>query len=267
MPRPLRIASAPLAVRAGGRAVALGSLARLIDAIGRAGFEAAFLRFVHELMPSDHFVAQVYDAGNVMRGMLAASRGESEAARRNCLALRERYRRGELRPIKPVKGVGRQTWEEVADPRIRRDAYERFGILDRLTASCSFGGGFIVWSLYRDRRSGYYADEDRERLAAMADVLSAALARHAATGPLSINCNDEVSHSLAATSGARLSRREQQVYRGLTAGKTSEAMARDFGIGLATVLTYRRRLYRKFGVTTQRDLIARVLKDASATAH
>jgi DNA-binding CsgD family transcriptional regulator len=264
-----------LAVTASGKSVPLGRMAALIGKIGLPAFERYFLRFVQDIVPSDHFVAYVYGGNDDLLGMMAASRGTNELARRNCLVVRDRYRCGKLRPIKPLKGgVLHRHWEQVPDPRIRREGYQKFGILDRLSVSCAFGGGFIFWSLYRDRRSSYFADADRAQLEKIADVLSAALARHAAIGALSIPCaiDDDKRDALRARfglRGTRLSGREQQVYFGLIEGKTSDAMARELGLKLTTVLTYRRRLYKKFGVTTQRALVARVIvADAwPATAH
>ncbi|MCL4680097.1 MAG: helix-turn-helix transcriptional regulator [Rhodocyclaceae bacterium] len=56
-----------------------------------------------------------------------------------------------------------------------------------------------------------------------------------------------------------LSRRELAVAARVLAGMTSEGIAADLGIGLQSVLTYRKRAYAKLGVCGQRELFALAL--------
>jgi DNA-binding CsgD family transcriptional regulator len=52
-----------------------------------------------------------------------------------------------------------------------------------------------------------------------------------------------------------LTRREQQVYDGIVAGKTNKATARDLNLSEKTTSTYRVRLMVKMGFSTARELI------------
>ncbi len=58
-----------------------------------------------------------------------------------------------------------------------------------------------------------------------------------------------------------LTRREREVCARTLIGMTAEAIAiaLDLGIGATTVLTYRRRAYERYGISTAHEMIAKIL--------
>ena len=56
-----------------------------------------------------------------------------------------------------------------------------------------------------------------------------------------------------------LSARQGELVRHIFNGKKQVAIAEEMGLGLGTIKTYFRRVYRKLGVTNRSELVARVL--------
>ena len=59
----------------------------------------------------------------------------------------------------------------------------------------------------------------------------------------------------------KLTQREIEIARQVVAGGTSKEIGREVGISPRTVEGYRARLMRKFGVSNQRQLVARLVAD------
>jgi DNA-binding NarL/FixJ family response regulator len=61
-----------------------------------------------------------------------------------------------------------------------------------------------------------------------------------------------------------LSGREWEVCEGIARGKTTNVIAEELGIKFSSVLTYKKRIYEKLDVSTQRELLAIMLEDATS---
>jgi DNA-binding CsgD family transcriptional regulator len=61
----------------------------------------------------------------------------------------------------------------------------------------------------------------------------------------------------------RLTAREQQIALALTEGRRSSAVARDLGISIYTVRKHISAILRKYGVTSQSELIARIYRESA----
>jgi DNA-binding CsgD family transcriptional regulator len=64
---------------------------------------------------------------------------------------------------------------------------------------------------------------------------------------------------------AQLTVRERSVCLGILTGYTSEAMAINMSISINSVLTYRKRIYEKLGITSQNELFLLVIKQVFRT--
>lgn len=154
--------------------------------------------------------------------------------------------------------VVRQAWNGISDPDYRRACYERGGIVERLTLYSGTRPGVFA-SAYRMRDSGHSAPDQVEALEGMAGLLLAIVASHAASvdragrdvpAPL-----QAMSHRLLAC-GRELSPREAAVAAGMLLGRTQGEIAEAAGLAVSSVITYRRRAYRKLGVADRRGLVA-----------
>jgi len=133
----------------------------------------------------------------------------------------------------------------------------------------------------RDGRSTYllrlcFLPPDKTRAMALRDCpparlmpLIAALARHAElrkrSGPprLQPAARDRIA-AILMKSDLRLTLREVEVCTGILLGRTVEAIALDLGIRPASVATYRKRAYRRLGISAQNQLFALCFNELAA---
>lgn len=112
----------------------------------------------------------------------------------------------------------------------------------------------MVLAFYRNRARG------TDDLARLADHGLAALAHHQAAA-LRAQSEPLVARLERRLRGAygELSGREVEVCARTLAGWTADETARDLGLGLGTVLTYRQRGYQRFGYSRAADFLERLL--------
>lgn len=106
-------------------------------------------------------------------------------------------------------------------------------------------GGMVELSLYRERGRIAAADAHLSALGALGGPLAAAFERHAALGGAGLSEADG------------LSARERDVHGLLVRGCSSEAIALRLGISRHTVKDHRKRVFRKLGVGSLAELLAR----------
>lgn len=66
---------------------------------------------------------------------------------------------------------------------------------------------------------------------------------------------------------AAISPREKLVCIGVLTGHTSESIARNLSISINSVLTYRRRLYEKLGISSQNELFVHIIDAMLSLSH
>jgi DNA-binding CsgD family transcriptional regulator len=132
---------------------------------------------------------------------------------------------------------------------------------------------------------------ERALLVLLADLCSLLLRRPDATGSPAANGRPHVDLALGGSNGGgasasldaahartngnghapilgahpRLTAREQQIALALTEGRRSSAVARDLGISIYTVRKHISAILRKYDVTSQSELIARIYRESART--
>lgn len=106
-----------------------------------------------------------------------------------------------------------------------------------------------------------FSEADHAALAAEAEVISAAIAKH---------CYFRFSTKRARTIDlealldnvdfAEITGREKDMCHGILGGSSSDEIAAELGISINTVLTYRKRLYQRLCISSQHELFERVLQ-------
>ncbi len=116
-----------------------------------------------------------------------------------------------------------------------------------------------IWlslNLYKDRGLGDFCAAEIEALAALGPLLAQAARQHyLIAGQLRQGVPQLM---LARLRGAcrELSPRELDVLRGILSGRSAAEIAAALGIKPASVVTYRKRAYRRLGVSSQAELFA-----------
>jgi DNA-binding CsgD family transcriptional regulator len=154
---------------------------------------------------------------------------------------------------------------QFSDGAYRHECYDVLNIGDRLTVLFLESSLFLRLSFYRSRRRWPFGDPEMGKLTQSQGLFREASRRHhslsAASGidPATGVPSMDVMASRLSKLGRGLSDREIQVCCRIISGMTTEAIALDLGVGVASVVTYRKRSYAKLGICSQNELFAKCL--------
>ncbi|GGO79208.1 helix-turn-helix transcriptional regulator [Marinobacterium nitratireducens] len=124
------------------------------------------------------------------------------------------------------------------------DLAQKFAILARDEQ----GGEVFYINFYRSGRDGGFSGDEVQRLGQGAALLSALLIRH-------FREEGRVQNERRLLS-ASLSEREAQICEMVLQGHTAKTIGRRLGLSEHSVVTYRKRAYRKLGVARKSELIS-----------
>ena len=146
-----------------------------------------------------------------------------------------------------------------------RRAWDACGVSDVVAMGGPFGGG--VFSIQMLRLGGsQFLEAQRWLLEQIGGLVAANVAKH-----LTNLRNSGVGRSyimgriLRDGDFSDLTTREREICIGILTGYTSQSLALNLGIAFNSVLTYRKRLYKKLGVNSQSELFACVVKAANTS--
>jgi len=241
----------------------LDAFAPAIAALGHGDFASELLAALNRSVPVDHAcLMRVVDRARPPVLESASWRGGTHVAHVQRAYLDGLYRFDPNldRPLRSAIAVMLLRRDELAHPEYR-ETFVRAGLIERLTVATSGEGQLVLLNLYRLETSGSFAVAEIAIVEEMSQFLAALALKHVgALGMLlrSRNRADRIA-ALAARLHARdgrLTLRERDVLARVMLGMTSEGIALDLGIGLNTVLTYRKRAYARLGVTNQAELFS-----------
>jgi len=158
-------------------------------------------------------------------------------------------------PAQPHILLHRQRGEDVTHSEYREVCYELPQVAERLAILSLYEGTrWLSVNFYRGLEHGPFDDRAIEVIEAFAPLIVQAVRLHYA--------GHAVSHDLAELMLARLLRRSPDltkrdidVLRGLLSGHTTEGLADRMGIEVSSAQTYLKRVYRKLGISGQRELL------------
>lgn len=242
------------------------SLAPVVAALGGAAFAAELLAALNRSVAVDHACLMRFAARTRAPVLESASwRGGEHVAEVQQAYLAGLYRHDPNLNLAPERGsvaVRLQRRAAIREGAYREACYGRFGLLERLTVAASGDSGQLVaLNLYRLDAAGAFGAAELAVIEALAPLLAALALKHVAMVGMRLRSRERADRieAAAARLGAlstALTRRERDVLARALVGMTSEGIALDLGIGLTSVLTYRRRGYARVGVTSQAELFA-----------
>lgn len=256
------------------------ALAQVVADLGGERFGASLIDWLEPLLRPAHVTAFRYDSDAQARVVVTASAGGGPAALQSAriysgsgLARLDR-----LRSLIPAKGdaieqvpaIVRLRRAEIADAAYGERLWDRFGLIDRLSALALVDGQWSALNIYRDTRGRPFDEGDVARFAELSPLLVALLGRHLAAlrpqaqdGPAS-RLSPEAARTLLERLPARLSRREREVCALALSGMTRDGIALALGIAPSSVATLRRRAYGKLAIHSVGELFALCLHHAAA---
>lgn len=242
------------------------ALAPVVAALGGAAFAAELLAALNRCAAVDHICLMRFADPSRPPVLESASwRGGEHVAEVQQAYLAGLYRQDPNLHLALADGavaLRLQRRASIGDCSYGEACYARSGLLERLTVAASGESGQLVaLNLYRLDASGGFAPDELAAIEVLSPLLAALALKHVAMVGMRLRSRaradriEAAAARLAALSAA-LTRRERDVLARALVGMTSEGIALDLGIGLTSVLTYRRRGYARVGVTSHAELFA-----------
>lgn len=242
-------------------------LALLVNALGEQGFPALLLDIAKDIAGAHHLTVIRFDAGLVPHVALAASADGSATARQ----AGEHYCRSTLNLNDPIRGrmlrrhlddgvtVSRLALEDMHDDPQRAATYRALALAERWSILGNRGGDWITINLYREIATPSPTGVE-DTLLECAPLFHAFVMRHLRLTTMPTPAG-QLFTELVARLHPQLSPRQQQVCSRALHGLTNAEIARDLGIGAATVSTLRRRAYERLNVSNLAELFGRCLTE------
>jgi DNA-binding CsgD family transcriptional regulator len=142
----------------------------------------------------------------------------------------------------------------------RNECYSSVDLDHRLSIAHARGGAAMRVNFYR-RRGRDFSQDEIGRISDIADLVLAAVWRHdeQVHVPTDEASREEMFLQRLAGLSPTLTLRERQVCALSALGLTSEGIALRLDIGLNTVQTYRKRAYRRLSISSQNELMHRLM--------
>jgi DNA-binding CsgD family transcriptional regulator len=162
-------------------------------------------------------------------------------------------------PQRPHIVLHRQAPSDVQHPEYRQTCYTLPQVAERLAIlSLHEGRRWLSVNLYRGVEHGRFSDRELATVEALAPLIVQAVRLHYTGQVLSADLMALMLDRLALR-GPALSAREEDVARALLQGLSSAELAERLGLTVASAQTYTKRLYRKLGVASHKELVAWLL--------
>jgi LuxR family transcriptional regulator, activator of tox operons len=247
------------------------ALTEIIREVGRPSFAGNLFAFAHEMIGADHVTAFCMAGPGLIRTVLAENSGSRPIAR----AVAERYVRHHWTcdPVQKmlsdqkasVSGTNRcfvvgMDAADVEHSDYRNECYSSVNLDHRLSIAHARGGATMRVNFYR-RLGRDFSQDEIGRITDVADLVLAAVWRHDEQDRVPTDeagLQELFLQRLAGLSPA-LTERERQVCALSAIGLTSEGIALRLNIGVNTVLTYRKRAYRRLSISSQNELMHRLM--------
>lgn len=237
---------------------------RLIDLCGTPGFEAALFAAARQAASCEHLTAFAFAGASEPRIVLAVDTSTQPVARQVARKYVRHYWR--LDPVQKAEAAGetggmavRILAEDIESSPYRQDCYTGVGLHDRVSLLSAHNGEVLRLNFYRSSRSGRFGEAEIDHILSNSQMIMALLAKHDALTP---RHGGDVTASFQrrlCALATPLPRREREVCALIAAGMSSEGIALDLGVSLNTVLTYRKRAYARLGISSQNELLRRLL--------
>jgi DNA-binding CsgD family transcriptional regulator len=240
------------------------ALAPTVLAIGQPSFPRALIGSLREVANVGHCMVFAFEEersvrcpfglGNIGIGdeLGAAYAGHFYAADPNRETILEQ--RSAQHPI-VLPSFSRRMYSD----NYRKLFFEDSRIVDKIAAAYWVGRTCFYVNFYRTLDQGKFTRSQAARLAGLAPVLTAIVARHCQTEDIASTAEKLEKLFATADRFTALTAREKEVCLRILSGYSAEAISAELGVSLHSTLTYRKRAYEKLGISSQNELFAIVL--------
>jgi DNA-binding CsgD family transcriptional regulator len=240
-------------------------LGSMVDVIGEGGFAERLVGFLHQCFGVDHCAVFRLD-GPRPRELVAVSIDGTDTAHRQA----NLYIETELWRRDPTMSVARSpeipsgvtilrlNFSTLDYENLRNVIYPYIG--DRLLLCGSSTVGRIGLSVLRSRVKGSFASESVLELQEVGGLLLSIIAKHATATwnrrkLVQAFTSLKVIETHIAAVQEHFPRREAQVCSRILYGMSTTGIALELGVGEETIMTYRKRIYERLQIGSQRELM------------
>lgn len=252
-----------LSLRGAFQAASLfNALPSVITSIGYPEFSTKLFEAIRVVAEAEYITVFISGRQSTAKILVAENLGNLGRCKKSATLYLERY--WNFDPANTVNTRDRHDlgiWylhikaNDLPNAEYRSACYHALGLAERFSLIQSRGEETMRVNLYYHSRSDG-AKTCFEQVTECAPLLMAAIWRH-------YDCVASFDRSHASDTfrsrlervAPSLSRRELEVCTFIAAGLTSEGIAIELGVGVNTVLTYRKRAYARLGISSQNELM------------
>ncbi|MGC4252482.1 MAG: LuxR C-terminal-related transcriptional regulator [Sphingobium sp.] len=252
-------------------------LGALMAAVGRPCFVEEMARHLSAIFNAEFLHISHIPARHPTKVISLSADGDGKARQQSALYLEKEIWRHD-----PSMAIGSQ-WEGTS-PFLRhldverpetlelKHFYSSTDIGERVVVYSKASDGHLGLSIVRSARHGIFSAEERARIGILGDIAFPLLSRHfdilheKQVSSRALTSLDIIEQCLTLCPLC-LPRREIQVIARLLYGMTCEGVALDLSIAYETAVSYKKRFYRRFDLTSFRDLVVWYLALFSESSH
>ena len=248
------------------------ALSDVIRGVGRPSFAGKLFALAHQVVGAHHVTAFCVTGPRAIRTVLAENEGDRPIA----CSVAERYVRHHwiYDPIQRMLSQATASAQladrclvvgidasDVEHSGYRDDCYSSVNLDHRLSIAHGREGGATMRVNFYRKRGRDFSQDEINRIADIADLIVAAVWRHDEQrhAPADLVGREQLFLQRLACLSRALTQRERQVCALSVLGLTSEGIALKLDIGINTVLTYRKRAYRRLAISSLNELTLRLM--------
>lgn len=243
--------------------VGLRRISAFLDTIGTDGFVQAAMALGHDLAEADFF--SVFCLGDRETPLLIGTACRLGQRRAEQAAEGYRSHMNEDRNVEILGGsLGAGDFLTMQDAAsipafpYRRDCYDRPGISSRVSLVRRTSSYGLSVSLYSSAEHGPFDEEARQRAASVLGVILVATERHVAFTLTGDVRQEQDLLTRLALGYPSLTQREREVTALTMKGGTAAQIATALGLSETTVITHRKKAYKRLNVASLRELLAKL---------
>jgi len=235
----------------------------VIETVGHPEFAASLFGLARRFAGAEHLTAFMSTPTGQPRTVLAENVGPTDLAQ----TISQRYisRFWGLDPANEIMiddvAAGTHSWalhlraSDIANVAYRSECYHSAGLAERFSLVQKRAQGTLRVNFYLGRKETF-GEGVIEKLTECAPLLMASLWRHQeATATVAGTHMASTFRQRLQKVAPTLSARELDVCALVATGVTSEGISLELGVGVNTVLTYRKRAYSRLRISSQNELM------------
>lgn len=234
----------------------------VIESVGHPEFASSLFGLARRFAGAEHLTAFLSTPAGQPRTVLAENVGPTDLAQ----SISQRYlaRFWGMDPANEIMiddHAGTHSWalhlraSDISNVAYRSECYHSAGLVERFSLVQKRAQGTLRVNFYLGRKETF-GEGLIEKLTECAPLLMASLWRHQeATATVEGPCIARTFRERLQKVAPSLSARELDVCSLVATGVTSEGISLELGVGVNTVLTYRKRAYSRLRISSQNELM------------